>query len=365
MKQLSEIGQQLTSAVAALEPQLVSEPATEPGKTTPDLLTLVARSAAQMRQDVTALSLSVSPAKTSTITTLTGKILAAQQELVGCTRLLAGASPYDTSVPPLRSLITAVWAERVSALGGELARLMEAIVKKIQGGNDAYLAQTGLVWESVDALADLPRTEADALVQRWKRDGGLVKDAWEEFKESLEENGEDGENPFGDEGFGDDEFADLEATLGGSMTPEERRRAEAVSFQVGSITDKQSKPLLGLHQILHATVPRYIPLGTITKALPSSTILAAGSDFVNAFDEAVGALSTGQDVADIKEAMGDLAAKARKVCDEITERIRAEPENEDRKKALDSLRKWGEKLDETTKAWEESAFGMSELRDAL
>lgn len=229
MKQLSEIGQQLTSAVKALEPQLVSEPATEPGKTTPDLLTLVARSAAQMRQDVTALSLSVSPAKTSTITTLTGKILAAQQELVGCTRLLAGASPYDTSSPPLRSLITAVWAERVSALGGELARLMEAIVKKIQGGNDAYLAQTGLVWEGIDALADLPRTEADALVQRWKRDGGLVKDAWEEFKESLEEDGEDGENPFGDEGFGDDDFAELEATLGGSMTPEERRRAEAVS----------------------------------------------------------------------------------------------------------------------------------------
>lgn len=112
-------------------------------------------------------------------------------------------------------------------------------------------------------------------------------------------------------------------------------------------------------------MPRYIPLGTITKALPSSTILAAGSDFVNAFDEAVGALSTGQDVADIKEAMGDLGAKARKVCVEITERIRVEPENEDRKKALDSLRKWGEKLDETTKAWEESTFGMSELRDAL
>lgn len=130
-------------------------------------------------------------------------------------------------------------------------------------------------------------------------------------------------------------------------------------------TDKQSKPLLGLHQILHATVPRYIPLGTITKALPSCSILGAGSEFANAFDEAVGALSTGQDVADIKEAMGDLGAKARKVCDEITERIRAEPENEDRRKALDSLRKWTEKLDETTKAWEESAFGMSEMMDAL
>lgn len=123
--------------------------------------------------------------------------------------------------------------------------------------------------------------------------------------------------------------------------------------------------MLGLHQILHATVPRYIPLGTITKALPSASILGAGSDFANAFDEAVGALSTGQDVPDIKEAMGDLGTKARKVCDEIAERIRVEPENEDRKKALDSLRKWTEKLDETTKAWEESAFGMSEMMDAL
>ena len=365
MQQLSNVGEQLASTVTALEPQLASEPATEPGKTTPDLMTLVTRAAAQMRQDVTALSLSVSPAKASTITTLTNKILAAQQELVGCSRLLGGASPYDSTTPPLRSLITAVWAERVSALGRELSRYMEALVKKIQSGNDAYLSQTGLVWEAIDALAELPRTEADALVQRWKRDGGLVKDAWEEFKESLEDDGEEEENPFGDEGFGDDDFAELEATLGGSMTPEERRRAEAVSWTPRLVTDKQSKPLLGLHQILHATVPRYIPLGTITKALPSSTILGAGSDFVNAFDEAVGALSTGQDVADIKEAMGDLGATARKVCDEITERIRAEPENEDRKKALDSLRKWTEKLDETTKAWEESAFGMSEMMDAL
>lgn len=133
----------------------------------------------------------------------------------------------------------------------------------------------------------------------------------------------------------------------------------------GTTDTAQSKPLLGLHQILHATVPRYIPLGTITEAKPSSTILSAGSDFVNAFDEAVGALSTGQDVADIKEAMADLASKARNVCAQITDRIKAEPQNEDRKKALESLRKWGDKLDETTKAWEESAFGMSELKDAL
>lgn len=232
VQQLSNVREQLASTVTALEPQLASEPATEPGRTTPDLMTLVTRAAAQMRQDVTALSLSVSPAKATTISSLTGKILASQQELVACTRLVAGASPYDNTPPPLRSLITAVWAERVSAVGRELGRYMEALVKKIQSGNDAYLSQTGLVWEAVDALAELPRTEADALVQRWKRDGGLVKDAWEEFKESLEEDGEDGENPFGDEGFGDDEFADLEATLGGSMTPEERRRAEAVSYSL-------------------------------------------------------------------------------------------------------------------------------------
>lgn len=130
-------------------------------------------------------------------------------------------------------------------------------------------------------------------------------------------------------------------------------------------TDIQSKPLLGLHQILHATVPKYIPRGAITKELPSSTILAAGSDLVHAFDEAVGALSTGQDIADIKEAMGNLNDKARRVCDEIAQRIAAEPENEDRKKVLETLRKWGAKLDEETKAWEESAFGMSELMDTL
>lgn len=110
---------------------------------------------------------------------------------------------------------------------------------------------------------------------------------------------------------------------------------------------------------------RYIPLGLVSAALPSSALLGASSAFVNAFDEAVGTLSTGQDVADIKEAMSELGLQSRGVCDQISERLKAAPETEDRKKAIDALRKWGDKLDETTKSWEESAFGMSELADAL
>lgn len=245
VKQLTKISKQIGTSVGALDAlqAQASEPATDPATATPELLSIVARGAAQMRQDVTALSLSVSPAKTSTITTLTDKILSALQELISCTRLLAGGSPYDQTIPPLRSLITEIWAERVAALGTETSRLLVAIQDKIQKGSEIYLAQTGVVWEQIDALATLPKTENEALVQRWKRDGGLVKDAWEEFKEDLDGDDDDGENPFGENDFdGDDEFAELEATLGGSLSPEERRRAEAVSSFIGIESDRSPNP---------------------------------------------------------------------------------------------------------------------------
>jgi hypothetical protein len=96
-----------------------------------------------------------------------------------------------------------------------------------------------MVWDSIDKLdKDLSRTEVQAVAKRWEGQKEVVKDAWNEFKEFLEDaGGEDGEGESKGEGgeagldFGDDddEWGELEkAMAGGEMTAEEKARAEAV-----------------------------------------------------------------------------------------------------------------------------------------
>jgi hypothetical protein len=54
-------------------------------------------------------------------------------------------------------------------------------------GENPYLHHTGLVWDRVDSLtSDLSASEGEAVVRRWKMDTAVVKDAWSEFKESID-----------------------------------------------------------------------------------------------------------------------------------------------------------------------------------
>jgi hypothetical protein len=69
--------------------------------------------------------------------------------------------------------------------------------------------------------------------KKWRSQGEVLKDAWTEYKEFLEEQDEDDEDEGDQAGFDDDdEFGELQDMLSGGkkMSEEERARAEAVSL---------------------------------------------------------------------------------------------------------------------------------------
>jgi hypothetical protein len=134
------------------------------------------------------------------------------------------------------------WNDGVAAVGAELIRLLDVLAnaaEKEQRGesgsnkdDNPYLVHTGLVWDAIDRLAKgLSVSEVDAVTKKWKIQGDVMKDAWTEFKEFLEDQEEE-EEPVDEGDFGlddDDEFAELQDMMtGGKMTPEERSRAESV-----------------------------------------------------------------------------------------------------------------------------------------
>jgi hypothetical protein len=138
------------------------------------------------------------------------------------------------------SVLVDEWREGAESIGTELERLL-SVLKQHQhasGSTSAqddnpYLAHTGMVWEAIDRMKNFSKTENQAVIKRWEGQKEIVKDAWTEFKEFLEDqagddDGDDSEEDV-DEVDEDDEWGDLEKAMsGGKMTPEERSRAEAV-----------------------------------------------------------------------------------------------------------------------------------------
>jgi hypothetical protein len=134
------------------------------------------------------------------------------------------------------------WREGVESIGHELQRLLailnetrNTVPKNASAGENPYLAHTGMVWAAIDRMKGLSKTENQAVIKRWEGQKEIVKDAWTEFKEFLEDqegDGEDEDDEEDDLSYGDeimDELGALEkAMAGGMMSPEERARAEAV-----------------------------------------------------------------------------------------------------------------------------------------
>jgi hypothetical protein len=149
---------------------------------------------------------------------------------VSCVLALAGAPGVGSS-----ALLDA-WRAGVTGIGEAVEAFLAVLEEAARTGNvgtegeqNPYLAHTGLVHAAIERLAaGLPRTEGEAVGRVWEGQKGTMRDAWDEFKEMLEDEGEE-EEDFGDL---DDEFGILEAPMG-SLSPSERRRAEAVSIQPG------------------------------------------------------------------------------------------------------------------------------------
>lgn len=199
----------------------------------------------QLRYAITSLSLSFKPP-------ITAPAAIAQLDKVNDHYGRIAACVVAVTGGQTGSVLAEEWKEGVESIGSETLRLLDVFVDATQdekagkassngasGSKDEnpYLVHTGLVWDVIDRLAkDLSATEVQAVGKRWRAQVEVMKDAWSEFKEFLEDQAEDEDDLAEDEGadgeddFGmDDEFGDLEDMMkGGRMAPEERARAEAV-----------------------------------------------------------------------------------------------------------------------------------------
>ena len=278
------------------------------------------------------------------------------------------------------SVLVDEWREGAENIGSEIERLL-GILKDHQRetstvDENPYLAHTGLVWAAIDRMKGLSRTENEAVIKRWEGQKEIVKDAWTEFKEFLEDQegeDEDDEDDFGDEGEDeDDEWGVLERGMaGGKMSAEEKSRAEAVSYTVrGPVKlTTQAKPLLGLHQLLHASIPRFLPcLATSTKETTYHDLVDASGQTVAAFDTAISTMYPEQDESEISSSLRDLGEVSRKTISLLQSRLAANSTSStqaQRDQFTSFLGKWLERLEKENASWEERRLSVASLNSAL
>ena len=279
------------------------------------------------------------------------------------------------------SVLVDEWREGAENIGTEIERLL-GILKDHQHetstvDENPYLAHTGLVWAAIDRMKSLSRTENEAVIKRWEGQKEIVKDAWTEFKEFLEdqEGDDDGDDDddFGDDGEDeDDEWGVLERGMtGGKMSAEEKSRAEAVSKPT-SPHDKltaQAKPLLGLHQLLHASIPRFLTcLAMSTSETTYYDLVGASGRTVAAFDTAISTMYPEQDESEISSSLRDLGEVSRKTIALLQSRLAANSNSStqaQRDQFTSFLSKWLERLEKENASWEERRLSVASLNSAL
>jgi hypothetical protein len=211
----------------------------------PGLAESFAQLLSQLHHNITSLSLSFKPPITlpAAVATLE-KVHDNYGRIAACVVAAAGGQTG--------SALAEEWKDGTEIIGQEIVRLLEIFVEAVSKEQEAkesrasgskeenpYLIHTGLVWGAIDRLSkDLSDTEVKAVERRWKAQGEVMKDAWSEFKEFLQDQQEEPDDVASVGGEGDDlgldddddEFGELEDMMkGGKMTPEERARAESVS----------------------------------------------------------------------------------------------------------------------------------------
>ncbi|WVO21576.1 uncharacterized protein IAS62_002885 [Cryptococcus decagattii] len=260
------------------------------------------------RQTVTSLGLAFKPPVTvSAATQQLEKVAEQLNQLISCVLITHGEMGRE-------------WKEGVLSIGAEVERHLDMLEAE-----DDYLQSTGKIWEAIDRMSrDLSRDEKSAIIRRWKIHQSIVKDAWDEFKEILEDSqNEDDDGGWDELGLGDT-----------SLSEEERSRTEAI------------KPLLSLHQLLHASMPRYFDQAEDHL----QALLEESSKFVGCYDNVVSSLHPEQDEEEINSALDDIEKISRRMASLV---------------GNVSTDKWTTKYDMEREKWSDRKFNMRSLGVAI
>lgn len=326
----STIRKNLDSLPPPCSPGTSSLPLLQP--LTPGLAQILANLLDLFRQSTTSLSLAIAPpiAPPAVIATL-AKLSDEFTKIIMC--VLAA---------PSGSAVEWEWRDGVHGLGQEVVQYLE-ILETDLGDGDGYLAHTGMVWEALVRSGPPSRDETEAVARRWEGQRAMIKDAWQEFCELLEED-EHAEEP-------DEEDEDLDAMFGGagSLSTTERSRVEA------------AKPILALHQILHHTILRYLPQLVLEPERSYLPLLEAGNTLAASFDTAVSVFHPPQDEAEIEEAMSDQTGKAKHMSNCLRRRLEVDGGPERMAQCRNFLHKWDARLETENANWSERRLSLASL----
>lgn len=124
--------------------------------------------------------------------------------------------------------------------------------------------------------------------------------------------------------------------------------------------------MLGLHQILHATLPRYLPLCTFEPEEPYHQLLDASGALVAAFDSAVAAMYSEQDVEEIENAIVVLREHSRTLLKAFRSRLERACTDSGKLESCNSfLAKWIDRSNKEEEEWKSMTMSMTTLRTAL
>lgn len=151
-----------------------------------------------------------------------------------CSCVIAASGGHPWSVSQLAS----EWRDGILTIGGELDRLLHTVADDIASHSSVmsaassrdenpYIRQIGVVWDAIDAVVkDVSSDEVGATRKWWSAQDDVIKDAWEEFKDALETEGD--ENPIDCmDGDDDSEWAELERGFEQTTVMDEQERATA------------------------------------------------------------------------------------------------------------------------------------------
>ncbi|KAK4686619.1 cyclin-D1-binding protein 1, partial [Tremellales sp. Uapishka_1] len=302
-----------------------------------------------LKQTTTSLSLSFKPPIT---------IPAAIQQLDKLSDQLGRLITCVVLLSSSRGALYEEWNDGVLALGEDIKRYLGNFQhKQEENGNEEYLRHTGIVWDAIDKLTlGLSRTENEAVGRKWKSQQEVMKDAWVEFKEFLAEQADGGEDDEKDDEEDEEEENDEWGGLGEEkLSVEETARTEA------------AKSLLSLHQILHATIPRYLPLLTLSPDVPYSPLMSSSSEIIAAFDTAISCMYPQQDEDDIEAALRDLDTKSAALVKAVRARLALvdSAKAEEAAACRSFLDRWETRVAVESTKWRERRLSLSSLSQAL
>jgi hypothetical protein len=128
----------------------------------------------------------------------------------------------------------------------------------------------------------------------------------------------------------------------------------------------QAKSLFGLHQILQATIPRYLPLLVLEPEEAYRSLLDASSALTAAFDSAVAAMFPTQEKDEIEAAVKDLGQRSLALARSVRRRLDRAKVDEAKAEACRSfLTRWEERLKKEEEVWAEKGLSVSALGHAL